>query len=132
MTRQIVLGGLLMAVTMGLVPPAAADSVNVSIGINLGAPPKLVAIPGTPVYHAPALAYNYFSYGGHYYLFRDGAWFRASAYSGPWVSIAVGTVPPPILHVPVEYYKNPPGHWKKKGPPPWAPAWGHRKKQGYR
>jgi hypothetical protein len=29
-------------------------------------------------------------------------------------------VPQPILAVPVTYYKAPPGHWKKGGPPPWA------------
>jgi hypothetical protein len=26
----------------------------------------------------------------------------------------------PFLSVPVEYYKIPPGHMKKKGPPSWA------------
>jgi hypothetical protein len=42
--------------------------------------------------------------------------------------IQIGQVPPPVLAVPVAYYKIPPGHLKKPGPPPWA---GHgQKKKG--
>jgi hypothetical protein len=34
--------------------------------------------------------------------------------------IQIGQVPPPVVAVPVEYYKIPPGQLKKHGPPPWA------------
>jgi hypothetical protein len=44
-----------------------------------------------------------------------------------WSSIKC---PKPILAVPVPYYKKPPSHWKKHGPPPWAEAKGHGKKKG--
>ena len=130
MTRWMLPVGVLLAVgAAGLSAlPAEADSINVSIGINLAAPPKLVVVPRTPVYYAPALPHNYFFYGGQYYVFHNGTWLFGPTYNGPWAIIAVNFVPRPILVVPVEYYKAPPGHWKKKGPPPWAPAWGYRKK----
>jgi hypothetical protein len=112
--------------------PAAGVSVgvqtnNVQLGIQIGDPPPLVVVPGTPVYRAPSLPYNYFSYAQQYYLFHEGRWHRSRHHDGPWIVIAVGQVPPPILAVPVDYYAAPPGHWKKHGPPPWAKAKGHRK-----
>ncbi len=123
------LAGILVAAAVGLLPAPAAARTDIQIGINIGAPPQLVVVPGTPVYYAPALPYNYFHYGGQYYLFHNDAWYFAPTYNGPWALIAVEYVPRPILTVPVPYYKAPPGHWKNKhGPPPWAPAWGHRKK----
>jgi hypothetical protein len=45
------------------------------------------------------------------------------AYQGPWVVVQIGKVPTPVLTVPVEYYKIPPGRMKKEGPPSGA---GHR------
>jgi hypothetical protein len=112
--------------------PAQADNVSigvntpsVSFGLNIGAPPPLVAVPGLPVYHAPAVPHNYFVYGGYYYLFHEGAWFYAARYNGPWSSLVIHQVPRPILAVPVTYYKRvPPGHRKKGGPPEWA-SYGH-------
>ena len=107
------------------------------IGINIGppppppivipAPPQLVVVPGTPVSYAPAVPYNYFFYGGRYYVFHDGAWFFAPAHHGLWTFVAVERVPRPLLRVPVAYYKVPPGHRKYKGPP-WerGPGKGHK------
>lgn len=119
---------LLVAAWAGATPAAAETDVH--IGVHLGAPPQLVLVPRTPVYYAPALPYNSFFYGGQHYLFHDGRWFFAPSYNGPWAAIAVEFVPPPILRVPVGYYRVRPPHWKrhKHGPPPWAPAWGHRKR----
>jgi hypothetical protein len=116
--------------------PALADSLSIgvqtnslSLGINIGAPPQVVIVPGTPVYQAPSLPYNYFVYRHRYYLFHEGMWLSAGHYNGPWTVIALERVPQPILVVPVNYYKVPPGHWKQKhGPPPWAHAKGHDKK----
>ena len=93
-------------------------------------PPQLVVIPGTPVYYAPAVNINYFFHAGRYYTFHNGAWFYAAAHNGLWTFIAVEHVPQPILAVPVTYYKVPPGHWKKGGPPPWAgQGRGHKQKK---
>lgn len=115
--------------------PTMADNLSVgirtdglSLGINIGEPPKLVVVPGTPVYHVPTVNYNYFFYDGRYYLFHSGAWYFSAFYNGPWTVVALQQVPQAILTVPVEYYRVPPGHWKKKhGPPPWAAAGGQGK-----
>jgi hypothetical protein len=42
----------------------------------------------------------------------------APAYTGPWAVIQIGQVPAPLVAVPVEYDKIPPGHLKKHGLPP--------------
>jgi hypothetical protein len=110
---------------------AAASDVRINVGLGgppivLTAPPQLVAVPGTPVSYAPELQVNLFFYKGRYYTVAHGVWSRAPAYAGPWVVIQIGQVPPPVLSVPVEYYKIPPGQLKKHGPPPWA-GQGHGK-----
>lgn len=137
MRRVTVLAGILIAGACLLqAGPAWADSLSigvqtdsVSLGINIGGPPQVVVVPGTPVYHAPSVPYNYFVYHHRYYLFHEGMWLSAGQYNGPWTVIAQERVPQPILVVPVNYYKAPPGHWKEKhGPPPWAHARGHDKK----
>jgi hypothetical protein len=106
----------------------AAQEVKINIGLGIPSmspivvttPPQLVVIPGTAVYYAPEVPANYFSYKGRYYTVANDAWFTAPAYDGPWAVITIRQVPPPLLAVPVEYYKIPPGHLKQKGPPPWA------------
>jgi hypothetical protein len=66
--------------------------------------------------------FNLFVYSGRYYTFHDGSWFQAKSHSGPWAFIATEHVPRPVVGVPVTYYKVPPGHAKKMGPPAAAPA----------
>jgi hypothetical protein len=129
--RQRAFVVVLACAISGLVSfPEAAHADNVSIGIstpsvnfglNIGSKPPLVAVPGLPVYHAPAVQHNYFVYGGYYYLLNEGTWFYSSHYNGPWYSLVIRQVPRPVLAVPVAYYKKvPPGHWKKSGPPDWG------------
>ena len=111
---------------------AAPPPPHVSIDIRIGQRPALAVVPGTSVYYAPHVSYNYFAYGGRFYVYQNDAWLSARAYNGPWTVIAFERVPRPILGVPVKYYKAPPGHWKHKhGPPPWAHAKGHAKQKGY-
>ncbi len=140
MRRGLVLAGFLGGVAAAWlwVYPAAADSVSigigtehVNIGVQIGAPPQLVVVPGTPVYRAPALPYNYFFYSGHYYLYHQDRWLIAASHNGPWTVVALERVPRPLLTVPVEYYKVRPAKWKNRhGPPPWAEAKGHHKERG--
>jgi hypothetical protein len=104
---------------------ATAQDVKINIGLGappivLSAPPPLLVVPGSPVYYAPDVPTNLFFYKGRYYTVANGAWSMAPAYHGPWVVIQIGQVPSPVLSVPVEYYKIPPGQLKKHGPPPWA------------
>jgi len=125
-----------LAVAAGLslmaASPAAADGVRIGVSVPVpapptvvitpprppivvAAPPQLVVVPGSPVFYAPGANINFFAYGGRHYTFHDGTWFVATAYGSPWVTIASARVPPPVLAVPVTYYKIPPGHAKKVG-----------------
>jgi hypothetical protein len=110
---------------------ATASDVRVHIGLGvpplvLTAPPHLVVVPGTPVHYAPDVSANLLFYKGRYYTVAKGVWSVAPAYGGPWAVIQIGQVPAPVVAVPVEYYKIPPGQLKKHGPPPWA-GQGHGK-----
>jgi hypothetical protein len=147
MRRTAVWVGILVLTAAGLGMPTGAHAQSVSIGVqtnnlqlgvNLGPPPPLVVVPapvavapGPPVYYAPNLPYNYFAYRNVYYLFRDGRWFRAHHYNGPWRAIAIAQVPRPVLTVPVEFFRDRPSRWARHGPPPWAHErererrWGH-------
>lgn len=127
MKRTYVLVAIVTLAALGIAPATGLASPDVHIGIQIGAPPQLAVVPGMPVYYAPALPYNYFFYGGEYYLFHNGTWLFAPGYKGPWRAIGVQFVPRPVLRVPVAYYAAPPRHWKRHGPRPWTPAWGHRK-----
>lgn len=101
-------------------PPPPPPVVVAAPPVVIQSPPQLVVVPGTPVYYAPGLNVNFFYYGGQYYTLHNNAWFVATVYNGPWTFLAAEYVPQPVLAVPVQYYKVPPGHWKKHGPPPWA------------
>ena len=140
MRRRVILASIYGIVATALLLPglARADSLSIGVetdsmhlGLHIGNPPPLVVVPGTPVYSAPNLPYNYFVYRKHYYLFHEGMWLTSKHHDGPWIVIAVGQVPRPILAVPVDYYKDRPNHWKKHGPPPWAEAKGHDKERGH-
>lgn len=115
--------------------PAAADvSVgigiglpHVSIGINVPAYPRLVRVPGYPVYYAPHLDVNLFFYDGLYWLFYNDNWYASTWYNGPWAFVSPYDVPVFILRVPVRYYRHPPPyfrHWRRDEPPRWHENWG--------
>jgi len=128
----MILGVVAIAAVMGAAGTAAAQ-VSVNIGINVPAPPQLVVVPASPVMYAPAVEANYFFYAGQYYVFTNGGWFVAPRHNGPWVVVAPEFIPRPILAVPVRYYHAPPPewrHWRREGPPQWAPAWGRRWEEG--
>jgi len=126
-----------LALALMTTSPAAADGVRIGISVPVPAPPtvviapprppvvvvsppQLTVVPGSPVFYAPGASMNFFAYGGRYYTFHEGAWFVATTYGSPWVTIAPARVPRPVLAVPVTYYKIPPGHAKNvaRGCPP--------------
>jgi hypothetical protein len=106
--------------------------------------PQVVIIPGSGVHYVPGVDFNMFVYEGHYYSFHHGTWFRASRHSGRWKAVDVRHVPRPVRHVPVEYYRVPPGHARRidgppphvregrPGPPPWAGRGDHGPDRGKR
>ncbi len=128
MLRRMILGGFVVVALLGA-PSSGHAGVNVNIGINLPAPPQLVAVPASPVFYAPALPANYFSYAGQYYVFANSVWHVGPRHNGPWAVVAPEYIPVPILTGPVVYYRVPPPEWKhrrREAPPRWAPAWGRR------
>jgi hypothetical protein len=88
-------------------------NVNVAPPVVLASPPKLVIVPSSPVKYAPEVNANLFFHEGRYYSLHESRWLVASSHSGPWVVIETAKVPPPVIAVPVKYYKVPPGHAKK-------------------
>jgi hypothetical protein len=128
MLRGSMLAGFVMAAVLGSAGLAQAQ-VNVDIGIHLGSPPPLVAVPESPVMYAPSVNGNFFFYQGGYYVFRRGAWYMAPRHDGPWAVVAPEYVPRPLLSVPVRYYRVPPPEWKRwhaEAAPRWLPAYGRR------
>ena len=140
MRGRSTLAGLVgLAAIFGVAAHGAAD---VNVNINLGAPPApppiviaepppMIVVPHTTVYYAPSVNYDFFYYGGRYYTFHEGGWYWSGSVHGPWGTISIGHVPPPVLAVPIAYYKVRPVSWRKckhHGPPPWAPAHGYRRK----
>jgi hypothetical protein len=116
-------------VLLGTCAPAGAQ---VSIGINLGAYPDLVAVPGYPVYYAPRLDSNFFFYDGLYWVYAQDRWYASSWYNGPWDMVAPESVPLFVLRVPVRYYRQPPeyfGGWAPEAPPRWGEHWGREWEQ---
>jgi hypothetical protein len=106
--------------------------VTINIGappppIIVASPPKVLVVPGTPVYYAPSVSHNLFVYGGSYYTLHNGHWFYAKKPGAAWVFVPIEKVPRPVIGVPVTYYKIPPGHAKKMGDDD-----GHGKGKGWR
>ncbi len=101
---------------------------GVQIGISMPAYPRLVAIPGEPVYYAPAASSNFFFYDGAYWVYRGDTWYVSSWYAGPWYAVEPYDVPVYLLRIPVRYYREPPPYfrgWRAERPPRWGERWGH-------
>lgn len=126
----------IIVLAMLLSPVAPADDVAVSIGIgtphasigiHVGDYPRLVAVPGYPVYYAPRLRANFFFYDGMYWVFQHDNWYASYWYNGPWWYVSPVAVPVYILRVPVRYYHYPPPYfrgWRRDAPPRWGDHWG--------
>jgi len=110
----------LIVLVTGIAATPAAAEVNVNIGIF--APPPPVAMPGPPamavipateyVYYAPDLSVGLFFCNGYWFRPHEGHWFRSHSYRGPWRYIDNHHTPTPILRLPADYRKVPPGHYK--------------------
>jgi hypothetical protein len=127
---------LFVMLSLSLVPlsPAVAQVSfqmglpGVNIGINQPVYPRMVAVPGYPVYYAPDGNSNYFFYDGRYWVYQGDNWYASSWYNGPWSMVAPQVVPAFILRVPVRYYRQPPVYfhgWSGNAPPRWGEHWGN-------
>jgi hypothetical protein len=120
---------LVIALAMMLFTATSAfAAVNVSIGINLPVYPRLIPVPGYPVYYAPGIDSNYFFYDGAYWVYENDNWYASSWYNGPWRLVDPFAVPLYVLRVPVRYYRRPPVYfrgWRVNEAPRWGDHWGH-------
>lgn len=100
---------------------------GLSIGINQPVYPRLIQVPGQPVYYAPGSDLNYFFYDGMYWVYQDDEWYASTWYNGPWDRMDRYRVPEFILRIPVRYYRRPPAYfrgWQREAPPRWGEHWG--------
>lgn len=105
---------------------------GINIGINVPAYPRLVRVPGYPVYYDPRADSNYFFYDGLYWVFQGDDWYSSTWYNGPWSLTDRAYVPLFVLRIPVRYYRQPPQYfrnWRPDGPPRWNERWGHEWEQ---
>lgn len=100
MLALLLAGGLLSAT-----PAHAGTSVAPPPTLAVHSPPRLVAVPGSPILYGPREPYTLFVYGGRYYRFHRGTWSLAAGPGNTWKVIATDRVRDPVLAVPVTYYK---------------------------
>ena len=129
MKKIVTLKILIIVLFVVFAAPRADSQVHVSVGVNLPVFPNLVAVPGYPVYYAPAVRGNYFFYDGLFWVFnvQDGYWYSSSWYNGPWVYVEPVYVPQPILVVPYRFYAVRPAYWvgwEYDLAPRWGIHWG--------
>jgi hypothetical protein len=120
---------LTTASTVVVTPVTAQAQIGVHVGVDIPVFPRLVVVPGYPVYYAPAVRANYFFYDGFFWVFNvdDGYWYSSTWYNGPWVAVEPAFIPQPILVIPYRYYRVRPaywGGWAYDRPPRWDVFWG--------
>ncbi len=105
MRHRIALGALLaLALSM---PAMAQARTSISIGLGFNAPPPVVVyrheprwvmMPEERVYYVDddELPYDYFRYGGWYWIYQNDYWYRAHRYNGPFYAVRADYVPAPI------------------------------------
>jgi hypothetical protein len=113
------------AAAIAVTGPAHAEvSVNINLGpppIVVAEPPAVVAIPQTRVWFAPDPHVEVFFYGGYWWSPRGPQWYRSRAYNGPWAVVETYRVPKAVIYVPRDYRSRygheqhvPYGQWKKE------------------
>jgi len=85
-------------------PPPAEPAPEAPPPMEFAAPPDVVVVPSgtSDVYLVPDTAGLYF-YGGFWYRFHRGFWFRSAVYNGLWAPIGVTLVPPAVVVIPPDY-----------------------------
>ncbi len=81
-------GGLLSAT-----PAHAGTSVASPPTLAVQSPPRLVAVPGSPVLYGPREPYTLFVYRGRYYSFHRGTWFLAAGPGNAFLDVELQTSP---------------------------------------
>lgn len=86
-------------------PSVGGESASVRASVR---EPRMKRIPGTTVYVAlDPSEHDVFRYGGYWYLFSNGYWFRARSYAGAFARMDARRVPRAVMNVPAEYWRHP-------------------------
>src|SRR2546430_16766259 len=105
---------LISLLLAGSLLTAAPAQTGVNVGIKvapqtLASAPRLVALPGSSVFHAPSEPYTLLAYAGRYYRLYGGAWFRSPGPGEPLQLIRAAREAPPVApRVPPCVQKPPP------------------------
>ena len=121
MTKTILAAVALTIAMAGAYVPTAHAHVDVSVGVAVPPPPvvtferepQVVLVPQTQVYYVPGLDYDFYRFGGWWYVNRDGYWYSSRSYRGPFAPVAFERVPHAIVAIPASYHHHPihPAHW---------------------
>ena len=87
-------------------PATAGVNVNVNIGppaVVVAEPPEVVVVPNSMVYFAPGVSVELLFFEGYWWTPKEGRWFRARGYDGPWTIVGPRGVPREIVRLPRDY-----------------------------
>jgi len=70
--------------------------------------PDLREIRGSSVYLVEEPDYDVFMYGGAYYCYANGYWYRADSDQTGFLVVDSRSVPPPVLRVPSRHWRHRP------------------------
>jgi len=101
---------------------------EVDVHVNIGIPPPpavvfetephVILVPRTHVYYAPEISdYDMYRVGPYWYVNREGYWYRARTYRGPFAVVAYNRLPRALVVVPSGYRHHPfhPHGWRGHG-----------------
>jgi hypothetical protein len=112
-TAQLVAVSLVILLTGSLAVPARTMA-------QPPPPPRWAPVPQVPgVEYAPNIVQDLFRYGGQFYNWQNGAWYRGRTYNGPWESVP--QPPQSFYNIQAPYFKAPPG-WAKGRKQGWGGA----------
>jgi hypothetical protein len=109
MKRIILIASLsILALSAVIIAPPASAQIRINANLGTGqvwfdTEPNMTLVPGTQVYYAPYGNYEVYRYHNRWFANREGTWYRASSYDGPYVPVDYDRVPPQVVAVPMEY-----------------------------
>jgi hypothetical protein len=96
---------------VGLATPVAAAEVWIQMNLPAVLPPLVVVQPGVQV--VQDFDEEIFFVGGHYWVRRDGTWYRARDPRARWYYVRPERVPVALVRAPPGHYRHWHGHgWK--------------------
>jgi len=87
--KKLLFGTILLAL-VSVIPIPTMAQVNIQISFPLpppivfAAPPELIVLPDTYVYVAPNINVDMYFYGGYWWRFWEGRWYRSRYYDRGW------------------------------------------------